>query len=152
MMTQLCQYLKNWFDRDQRKLFGTFEISDGKIYKPNGSEVVFKEGQYFRIVGSMFNDGVWLNGAALTDETFKGAVWDMAVPPVVRQLAADIEEWQAKYGGVDSVAMSPFNSESFGGYSYSKSGGGASASGDGSSQPGTWQTAFESRLNLWRKV
>ena len=59
-------------------------------------------------------------------------------------------EWSDKYLGVDSAAMSPFNSESFGGYSYSKSGG--SSSSGNVDLSGTWQGAFADRLNNWRKI
>jgi hypothetical protein len=44
--------------------------------------------------------------------------------------------------------MSPFTSESFGGYSYSK-GGGSDASGKGQN---TWQGAFKARLNAYRRM
>lgn len=146
MLTELCQELRNWFDKD--RFFGTFTISGGSI---DLSETGIQNDQYFRIVGSVFNDGVHQYPAAdLTDETFDGAVWLMAVPPAVITLAAEIEAWQEKYGGIDSPAMSPYASESFGGYSYSK----ASHSGSGSvdSESGTWQGVFASRLNRWRKI
>lgn len=147
MLTEICQELKNWFDRGQPKYFGTFTVSNGII---TGNGISLQEGQYFRIVGSVFNDGVHLFPTShLVDEVFEGSVWAMAVPPAVIALANEIEEWQKKYGGVGSVLMSPYQSESFGGYSYSKSGGG---SGDGTSLSGTWQGAFSSRLNRWRKI
>ena len=153
MLTEICQFLKNWFDRGQPKYFGKFVVSGGKIYL-NDVEIDLVAGQYYRIVGSLFSDGVHkYTGQAdldLKDEEFRGAVWSMAIPPDVVKLASEIAEWQTKYGGVGSVAMSPFNSESFGGYSYSKSGGGSSDSVTGS-QPGTWESAFASRLALWRK-
>ena len=144
-MTDFCEELHNWFDVD--RIFGTFTISNGEITVPDG---YLQENQYFRIVGSVFNDGVYKYPSnELIDETFDGAVWAMAVPPAVIALANEIGEWQKKYGGVNSVLMSPYQSESFGGYSYSKSGGG---SGDGTSLSGTWQGAFSSRLNRWRKI
>ena len=87
------------------------------------------------------------------EDAFDGSIWAMAVPPDVIALAEEIEAWQAKYGGVDSAAMSPFNSESFGGYSYSKYGGGTSGSTTGASSPSaSWQSVFASRLNRWRKI
>lgn len=144
MLTELCQELKNWFDCD--RYFGEFKIDGGSI--DLGDKL--QNGQYFRIIGSVFNDGVYQYPVTgLTDETFDGAVWAMAIPPVVIALASDIKDWMDKYGGADSALMSPYNSESFGGYSYSKSGGG---SGDGSSLSGTWQGAFASRMNRWRKI
>lgn len=147
MLTELCKELNNWFD--VKRLFGKFEIQDGELV---GMDDRLQEGQYFRIVGSIFNDGVYQYPATeLTDEEFDGAVWAMAVPPSVVDLAEQISDWQGKYGGVGSVAMSPFQSESFGGYSYTKkSGSGSSDSGTDNS--GTWQGAFASKLNLWRKV
>lgn len=146
MLTELCKEINNWFNYNQPKYFGDFVISEGKLVGDYG----LQEGQYFRIVGSLFNDGVHNSEAELTDETFNGALWAMAVPSEVIALADEIEAWKNKYQGIDSPAMSPFNSESFGGYSYSKSGG-ASSSGN-VDLAGTWQGTFADRLNHWRKI
>lgn len=145
MLTELCKELNNWFD--QRRFFGTFSIENNQI---DGSFSLQKN-QYFRIVGSVFNDGVYKysDDLELEDENFTGAIWAMAIPPEVVALAADIKAWAEKYQSVDSVAMSPFNSESFGGYSYSKSGGSGAGNTDLS---GTWQGTFADRLNRWRKI
>lgn len=158
MLTEVCQELKNWFDRFQPKWFGTFSIDgSGEISfsaSDNSMSPAFslQDGQYFRVIGSVFNDGVYQYGSdTLREETFKGAIWAMAVPEEVLSLVDEIDGWNQKYGGIDSAAMSPYNSESFGGYSYSKSGGGASA-GLASGGAGTWQGVFASRLKLWRKV
>lgn len=150
MLTEICQYLKNWFDRDQAKYYGNFTISDGNISFAD-KEMDLIDGQYIRIIGSLLNDGVHLYpDTDMKDEQFKGAVWSMAVPPDFISMANEISAWQEKYGSIDSVAMSPYNSESFGGYSYSKSGGGSSEG--GGSDAGTWKGAFASRLNPWRKI
>lgn len=154
MLTELCQELRNWFNRkpdgeDMPKWIGTFRIASGSIA---GLELT--NGQYYRIIGSLFNDGVHKYGDAsdtLTDEEFEGVVWSMAVPPQIVTLANDIAAWVDKYGGIDSSAMSPFNSESFGGYSYSKSSGGSTSCG-GSSGGGTWQSVFAGRMKYWRKL
>ena len=150
MLTELCQELRNWFDRDQPKIKGEFVIVDGKISNDDFDKVI-QTGQYFRIMGSVFNDGVhkYSDDLTLDDETFSGTVNLMAIPKAVIQLADDITAWQSKYGSVDSVNMSPYSSESFGGYSYSKSGGGSSSAG---ASAGTWKDAFASRLNMWRKI
>lgn len=148
ILTDLCQELKNWFERS--KFVGQFEIKNGIITSLNDGDMGLLTDQYFRIIGSVFNDGVHQHPATdLVDETFEGAVWGMGIPKAVLDLAAEIEAWQNKYGSVDSQAMSPYNSESFGGYSYSKSKGGVS---DGSVDATTWQGAFRSRLNQWRKI
>lgn len=148
MLTEICQEIKNWFDRDMDKYTGYFSIEDGRVTSP---QLNLKHGQYFRIIGSVFNDGVheYPYDYSLVDEEFYGSILAMAVPPAVIALSKEIEEWQEKYGGVDSTLMSPYNSESFGGYSYSKSGGG---SGDGKSVSGTWQGAFARKLSRWRKI
>lgn len=152
MLSELCLELKNWFDRGQPKLFGDFKISDGMI-----TDDIFKSkiqsGQYFRIIGSVFNDGVYCfnEEIQLRDEEFHGAIWFMAVPWDVVELSIEIEDWQSRYGSADSQAMSPYQSESFGGYSYSKSGGGTSGSGL-ASNPNSWQNAFANRINRWRKI
>ena len=144
ILTEVCEYLNNYFW--QKKITGAFTIEEGSIQIP-----ALKEGQYFRIIGSTFNDGVHLYPATdLTDEEFEGAIWAMAVPSTVIAIASDIKEWQTLYGGADSSAMSPFNSESFGGYSYSKSGGYASNSSDDGE--GTWQGVFKNRLKRWKKL
>ena len=149
MLTEICQYLHNWFDKGQAKFFGEIAITDNLILV-NGEEIALIDGQYFRVIGSLLNDGVHqYPSMELMDETFDGAVWSMALPPAVLALSRDIEAWQDKHGSATSEAMSPFNSESFGGYSYSKSGSG-SASGEGGN--GGWQSAFANRLKPWRKL
>ena len=149
MISELCKEINNWdFVKGAKKYFGKFRIENGELL---GFEEKLQQGQYFRIAGSVFNDGVYTYPASsLKDEIFDGAVWAMAIPEEVIALADEIDAWIAKYGGVDSANMSPYNSESFGGYSYSKSGGGAATGGAGAG--GTWQTAFAQRLNRWRKI
>ena len=90
------------------------------------------------------------NPDELTPETFDGAVWLMKVPKNLLILAEEIMDWQDKYGGVDSKAMSPFTSESFAGYSYSKSGG--YSYGQNSTPQTGRQTAYATRLAPWRKL
>lgn len=146
MLSELCQELKNWFDRGQPRLYGAFEISDGKIVDADFINVI-QNNQYFRIVGSVFNDGVYkyTDDLSLTDELFVGSIWLMAVPKIVVDLSAEIDAWIEEYG---SAVNSPYSSESFGGYSYTKSSGGSN---DQSSNP-SWQSVFASKLSLWRKI
>ena len=150
MLSELCRELRNWFDKNQPHFHGAIEIKDGKIADNDFNEAI-QPNQYYYIQGSVFNDGVYKNDeeTALTDELFVGAVHLMAIPKEVLTLSDDIDAWVEKYGGVDSAAMSPFNSESFGGYSYSK---GSSYSGSSGSSGNSWQSAFASRLNKWRKI
>ena len=141
VLTEICDYLNNYFW--EKKIKGHFTIQ-GKTLTVSG----LKDGQYFRILGSTFNDGVHLYPANdLVDEAFDGEVWAMAVPQTVIALTSEITAWQDKYGGATSNALSPFNSESFSGYSYSKSG--SSVSGGTAT---SWQDVYAGRLNKYRKL
>lgn len=144
---EVCQYLKNWFDRNQPRYIGDITIQNGALSQTYGLKV----GQYFRIVDSTLNEGVYKYPlTTLTDETFNGAIWGMSLPKAFIALLDDIEAWKAKYASADSVAMSPFTSENVPGvYSYSKSSGGNDTTTDKS---GTWQGAFGARLAPYRKM
>jgi uncharacterized membrane protein YgcG len=152
-ITEYCEYCKNFFLKDYIGLTdiykGEFTIESGAFVSPS---FTLKPNQYFRIVNSDLNNGVYCNTAEslalLQDETFTGQVWLMAVPRSFVQLCDDIAAWRTKYEAVDSLAMSPYSSESFGGYSYSKSGGSSGSGGGGAD----WRTAFRVRLNMWRKI
>ena len=138
MLTEICAEIRNYFEVPNGRHFGTFTISGGSIAPLD----FLQEGQYFRIVGSVFNDGVYQYPAAsLTDEVFEGAVWAMAVPPTLIALSAEIKA----YNESDAGKPSPYTSESFGGYSYTKAT-------DANGAPIGWQKAFASRLNKWRKL
>ena len=132
MLEQVLRYLRNWFVVGTH--CGSYTIENGSITLP-----FLKEKQYFRIVGSVFNDGVYQYPAAnLTDETFDGSVWALAIPKSLLDTVAEITVWNEK----NAEAMSsPYTSESFGGYSYTN---GNAATG--------WQTAFKGRLYQWRKI
>ena len=139
IITEICAELRNYFEVPNGRHFGKFTISGGSIAPLD----FLQDGQYFRIVGSVFNDGVYQYPAtSLTDEVFEGAVWAMALPPSLIALSAEIEEYNKSEAG----KASPYTSESFGGYSYSKFTDGNG--GDGS----RWQKIFASRLNQWRKL
>ena len=139
MLEQVLMHLKNWFLVPGGIHEGTYTIEDGGIALP-----FLANGQYFRICGSVFNDGLHQYPASdLKAETFDGAVWALAVPQAVIDLTMEIETWETKNG---DAAKSPFASESFGGYSYSK------ATDSASGGAVTWQSAFRSRLNNYRKL
>lgn len=137
MLTEVCAELRNYFVKDIHN--GTFEIVGGKITPLD----FIQENQHFRIVGSVFNDGVYkyTTDLVLTDEIFSGSVWAMAVPPSVVALAEEIK----KYNESDEAKPSAYTSESFGGYSYSKAT-------DSNGVPLTWQKVFANRLNKYRRI
>jgi hypothetical protein len=139
MLEQVLRHLNNWFLVDIHE--GTFTVENGSIALP-----FLLTNQYFRICGSVFNDGLHLYPAVdLTDEVFTGTVWALAVPKAVVSLSEDIDAWQEKNG---EAVLSPYTSESFGGYSYTKASGGTG----GTSAITGWQDAFRGRLNDWRRI
>lgn len=140
MLEELLRTLNNWFERDS--LVGDFKVVGGALLLPDG---FLKEGQYVRVIGSTFNDGLHREGEAdMADEEFAGEVRALAIPPSVIALSQEIGEWaKANQKALDA----PYASESFGGYSYSKEG--ASSSQNGSTG---WRAHFRDRLNQWRKL
>ena len=143
MLSEICAYLRNYFDRNQPKFYGEIRIEDGALVS---FEDKLQNGQYFRIVNSTFNDGVYLYPASgLTDETFSnGSVWAMAVPPDLLALIAEMEAWKTN----NAYALNtPYQSESKADYSYSLKSSGNSA--DGGAM--TVINQFSGRLARWRK-
>ena len=116
MLEAVLRALNNWFECDV--LRGEFSIEGGAIALPEG---FLMDGQRFRIVGSVFNDG--LHEWPATD------------------LADEVFAWEQANG---DAARSPMQSESFGGYSYSKGG--------SSSEYPSWRDAFRGELGRWRKL
>lgn len=151
-LTDLCEYLKNWFDDGCAVHVGKITIAEGTIQCScdfSSYEVELANGQFFRVSGSVFNDGVHCYpDYDMAEETFEGAITPMKIPHAVLSLLGEIIAWRGKYEGIDSTAMSPYTSESFAGYSYSKAGAGGNS---GSGLSG-WQEAFKNRLTHWRKI
>jgi hypothetical protein len=134
-------HLKNWFVVPCGVHEGIYTIENGTLKLP-----FLQDGQYYRILGSVFNDGLHKYGDTedkMQDETFTGAVWALAIPKAIVELSAKIEEWQNKNG--ETVA-SPFTSESFGGYTYTK------ATDAITGAQATWETVFRSQLNPYRQL
>ena len=145
MLEEVLRNLKNWFEAPGKRLTGFFEVSGGCIGLPDGWLL---DGQYFLVSGSVMNDGLHQWPAYdLVDEGFEGEVQALAVPMAVQDLADRIEIWWEKYG---KAAESPYQSESFGGSTYTKASGNGSQG--GSQGRLTWCDAFRSELNRWRKL
>lgn len=151
MLEQVCDYIHNYFIREERD--GDYAISNGTI-----SLSFLLDGQRFKIKGSALNDGVYTyhtDGAikddddaevvSLNSETFTGTIASMGIPKNLLAIVQDITAWQTKN---QDVLDSPYTSESFGGYSYSK----ATGSGANSGGSLSWQDVFRSKLNAYRKI
>ena len=141
LLEAVCLDIKNFFVRKDDVYTGAFTISNGNIAPSLPDNV-----SYFRVMGSRLNDGVhYVGDNDLTDESFEGVIWVMTPPKAFLSLVAEISAWQtANKSAIDS----PYISESFGGYSYSKASAGTGA--------GTgvvcWQTQFKNRLNPYRRI
>lgn len=138
MLETILEHLHNWFPVKDGVKRGTFKVVSGVL------EADFlAENQYYRIKGSIFNDGLYQRGNndTLTDESFIGEVWALAIPKRLITLAEKIKAWRDANPETDKI------SESFGGYSYSK---GSSAAEN--ANVGGWQTAFAKELSVWKKV
>lgn len=147
MLEQVMRYINNRFDRDASgaaygSKYGTFTVEDGSL-EIDG----LLDGQYFWVEGSVLNDGLHQYPASnLSDETFSGEIIYLVVPPAVSSIVSEIDAWIAANG--DAV-NGPYQSESFGGYSYTKASGGS----EGNEMPSAaWQTQFGARLRPWRKL
>lgn len=138
MLEAVLNHLHNWFPVEGAARSGAFEIVSGELRCE-----FLAPGQYYRIVGSVFNDGLHRYPCdeidCLTDEVFEGEVWPLAIPKAVMELAGEIDAWNAANPATDKT------SESFEGYSYTRAGG-------QSGFAGGWQSAFRARLNAWKKV
>ena len=86
MLEEVLRHLNNWFLVPDGIHSGEFIVQDGRLTLP-----FLQDGQYFRVVGSVFNDGLHQYPANdMTGETFTGAVWVLAVPKAVIALADEI--------------------------------------------------------------
>lgn len=138
MLETVLEYLRNWFEIRGAARHGAYSVVSGSL------DLDFvRYGQYYRIDGSVFNDGLHQHpDAGMTDEDFIGTVTPLAIPQAVITLAEDIARYREDNPETDKV------SESFGGYSYTR----AQTAQNGMSTTAGWTAAFNARLNAWRKV
>jgi len=141
-LKEICDYIHNYFEYEYYE--GEYAITDGSI---DLSNVDIQENQYYMIEGSVFNDGIYKHiSTDLADETFRGTIITMRVPKDVLDVLNEVTEWEENN---KNVLQNPLNSESFGGYSYSK---GTSSKKDGSQGAYTWRDVFGDRLKAYRKI
>lgn len=136
---EILRYLHNFFPGD-RWTCADEPIKDGHITFPG-----LEDGDIYLIEGSRRNDGLHVYGNwDLRGETLTGYVTECRIPPELLALADEISAWQTKNA---EALESPYQSESFGGYSYTKVSG-SSATGE----PVSWKTVYAPRLRTWRKL
>lgn len=136
---ELLMYLRNFFPGEKWQFFGE-DITEKRLLLPG-----LENGDYYLIEGSRRNNGIHVYGNSdLRNETYSGIVTELCIPTELLILLNEINVWQEKHA---EALQSPYQSESFGGYSYTK----ASESG-GTGESMSWKTVFASRLRLWRKI
>ena len=141
---EVMRYCRNFFPASYGAFQGEWVITDGTL---DLSDCI-NDNQYFFIEGSSSNDGVYKAPAIgeLEDETFTGVITPLNPPKAFIRLCEEMQAWEAQYGGVNSTNMSPYQSESFGGYSYTKASGNAGTGGSVS----VWDV-FSKKLAIWRR-
>lgn len=145
ILEQVLYHLHNWFGRASISATGC-TIADGALPASIASSMV--EGAWYRIEGSLLNDGLHKHPADdLQDETFDGTITMLAIPKALLLVVEDIGAWQTANG---ETVDGPYASESFGGYSYTLRNDGSSGAGGGGLSG--WRLAFRDRLNPWRKI
>lgn len=145
ILEQVLYHLHNWFGRASISAKGC-TIADGALPASIASSMV--EGAWYRIEGSLLNDGLHKHPADdLQDETFDGTITMLAIPKALLLVVEDIGAWQTANG---ETVDGPYASESFGGYSYTLRSDGSSGAGGGGLSG--WRLAFRDRLNPWRKI
>ena len=134
MFAEVLDYLHNWFVKS--RVDGEFTI-EANVLTPCDALI----GQYIRIEGSTFNDGVYKYGvdSFVAEETFNGSVYLLAIPRDLERLVDEISDFVETYGYSDR------QSECFGGYSYTRK------SGENGNSYG-WVDEFRGRLKRWRKL
>lgn len=141
MLEQVLDHIHNYFYTGAT-VTGSFTIENGTLTVEG-----LQANQYYHITGSVFNDGIHKYPSDdLTDETFSGTIYPMAVPKTMLNLVDEIEAWVEKYG---DVMDSPYQSETvIGVYEYQR----ATTNRQNGESVSDWQMVFQKRLNPWRKV
>ena len=86
MVGVVLNHLNNYFVVKDGIHRDTFTIENGSV-----SLDFLQNGQYFKIIGSVFNDGIYQYPVTgLTDEEFEGEIWAMAVPMKCRSWQPEI--------------------------------------------------------------
>lgn len=140
MLETILIYLHNWFPIKGAARCGEHEIVSGELQAD-----YLKPGQYYRIKGSVFNDGLHIYPCdepdCMLDEVFTGEVWPLAIPKAVLEIADEIKAYRDENPDTDKV------SETFADYSYTR----AQTTKDGTSTAGGWMAVFGPRLRVWRR-
>lgn len=149
ILEDVLWHIHNWFVYDSIDVYSC-QIDEGALPASVTSSLL--EGQWYRIRGSILNDGLHQHPAVdLTDETFDGGLDTLVIPKPLLRVVEEIQGYiERNADAVERAQSSPYQSESFGGYTYTLR---SDLTADSASQGlSGWQAAFASRLNPWRKI
>lgn len=136
---ELLLYLRNFFPGDCWCCMNE-PIHNGKIELQG-----LLLGDYYLVEGSKRNDGIHVYGVRdLIGDDLTGYITECRIPSSLLSIHEEINYWQQQNA---EVATSPYQSESFGGYSYTKKSGNSTTGAADS-----WQSVFANRLKIWRKI
>ena len=141
-LTTVCRSIRNYFYQhvnNNAVIFqcGKFKIQDGSI----SPSIELIEGQYYRIVGNIMNNGIYKYGSEnfVRDEEFNGYMIPLSIPDDFLDIVADIKAILESKTDNSNVI-----SESFAGYSYQ-------LATDDKGTPLSWQDVFAAKLNPYRR-
>lgn len=163
MLIEMMRECKNFFeirndgfyqDYKTRPVYPVTEFEDDYTIASgvlSTLDATIKAGQYIAIYGSTLNDGIWkvgaggaitsdITGVTAQNENFHATIYPLKVPADFVMLATEITAWRTKM-----VEASPYVSESFGKYSYTKE----QRQGGGNV---TWQAQFSDRLTPYKRM
>lgn len=144
MLEKVLYHLHNWFVRERLEL-GDASISDGQL--PEEAAEAVPVGAYYRIQGTLLNDGLYLRGEEeLRDEESDMVVSVLAIPRPLLSLVDEIDAWQQKNG---AATDGPYYQEQFGDYKYTLKGFSTYGSANGIDG---WRLAFRDQLTPFRKM
>jgi hypothetical protein len=146
-LKEVLDYIHNYFNYDLYS--GEIQIIDHQL---DNSKIELFDGQYYMIKGSMYNDGIWKYEESvnleedtdlLKDEIFQGDIIYLRIPKDVLKTVEEIITWEMN--NQDAI-IGKFQSESFGGYSYTLK------NSSSNKNALSWKDFFGKKLDIYRKL
>lgn len=153
-LKEVLDYIHNYFQLDTYS--GKISIIDHKL---ENSKIELYDGQYYMLKGSIYNDGIWKykendqnvldldksdETDELKDEIFYGDIVSLRIPLDVLKIVDEINAWEKNN---ENVINGVYQSESFGGYSYT-----LKNSSNSKNSNISWKDYFGDRLKCYRKL
>lgn len=141
MLIDIMRHIKNFFSYSSED--GTFKIENNILTGINNKPLV---GQYFALVGSVLNDGVYKATDSLKmpegakDEVWEGTVYLLRIPREFLTLAEEIKAFnESPTGAASNITSASFGIQSM------------SFATDANGNKSGWESTFAKRLNPYRR-